>query len=55
MDLEFELEGQKIKSKLIAKDNDQDEIYTDSLASGNTSMYIKDEKNTINILLKWEI
>ena len=42
-DLEFEKEDKKIKSTLIKKKNDEDEIYTDSLASGNTTIHIKDD------------
>ena len=52
VDLEYEVEDKKIKSKLITKSNDQNEIYTDSLASGNTTIYIKDDKKSNKYLIK---
>ena len=52
VDLEYEVEDKKIKSKLITKNNDQNEIFSDSLASGNTTIYIKDDKKSNKYLIK---
>jgi hypothetical protein len=52
VDLEFEAEDKKIKSKLITKKNDQSEIYTDSMASGNTTLYIKDDKESNKYIIE---
>ena len=52
VDLDFEIENKKIKSKLISKANDENEIYSDSIASGNTTIHIKDDKESNRYLIK---
>ena len=52
VDLDFEIENKKIKSKLITKAKDENEIYSDSIASGNTTIHIKDDKESDKYLIK---
>ena len=52
VDLEFEEEDKKIKSKLISKKIDQNEIYTDSISSGNITIHLIDNKESNNYLIK---
>ena len=52
VDLEVEKEDNKIKTKLISKQTDEDEKYTDSLAEGNTGIYIKSKNNPNEYLIQ---